>query len=658
MEGKQLDFNRPLLSVRRFSPTVSKAETENKRKTEKAFPRVPPVYKSELRSGPVRNPGTVPFVWEQSPGRPKYETKPQTFDPQHAPAAPRLPPGRPGRSLNADSHRQAFEATAVSHSETKSDLLGSQSAPLLDKNETEEISGDGTEETDVLGSEDDHEAYVDALEALSRSESFFLNCSVSGVSGLDGPDIKQWGTSSTDQQTRDFMMGRFLPAAKAMASETPQYSTRKQPVPQEQPRTASKLLTMEKRHPFNEGRRLTNVPHCPHCNGEEETEEEDGMRKQIQAPMLSSNMTKVRSSHAVYCPENGNEHNQDDIHKQASIHVLQTKGMQNEQKSQSNKIHCRSYEKELDGSSLYKRLQGNVPLPYKDKFSIPTITEEKGFLGIPEKSKDSVANSCVNGGKVFREFLTSESDEWESASSSPLVEKTLYIDSEHMLKPQVSNSSSSDMKGINEHRRDDVTRNGEVEETTSTYSSFQEDELGTAARDKENMLSKSLESANSGLISLSDRSMHDIKMVSMNSKHNQDLTDISTSEESLKVDPLNMQSKKVGDDVDSNLEKQLLHMKLSDEEISKGCSVQKSQLPLPLPLPKSPSESWLKRALPAVSTKHTASRSSLGLNLHPRVEASKIESPDSKWETIVKTAKVQHGHLRYSEELLSTIPEV
>ncbi|WCJ24827.1 hypothetical protein M5689_006758 [Euphorbia peplus] len=582
MEGKQLDFNRPLLSVRRFSPAVSTSEAENKRKPENVFPRAPPVYKSELRSGPVRNPGTVPFVWEQSPGRPKYETKPQTFDRHHAPAIPRLPPGRPGRTLNADKQAlEALEASEAPHSETKSGPLGSQNAPLLEKTVIkEESSGDGTGETDGLGLEDDQEAYVDAMDALSRSESFFLNCSVSGVSGLDCPDLKQWGTSSTDQQTRDFMMGRFLPAAKAMASETPQYSSKKHhPISQEQ---TSKLLTMEKWHPFSEGRRFSS--NLPHCKGEEVREDED------------------------------------DIKKQASILVVQPKGVQNERKRQLDKISFRGYGKELHGSSLYKRLQGNAPLHCRDKLSAPSIHEEKGLLGIPENSKDSGVNSAKSG-MLFKEFLAAESDEWESASSSPLVEKTLYIDSVHMPKPQ----------GINEHNRDGVTSNGEVEETGFAYSSFQDDD---PPANKENTLSKSLETG-------------DIKMVSMKFKNNQDLRDFSTSKASPKMEI-------VRHDVGSNLENQLLHMKLSDEEISKCHSVQKSQvpLPLPLPLPKSPSESWLKRALPSVSTKLTGSR------LHPRVEASKTESPDSKWETIVKTAKVQHGHLRYSEELLSTIPEV
>lgn len=65
---------------------------------------------------------------------------------------------------------------------------------------------------------------------MSHTESFSMNCSVSGVSGLDNFDAKKFGTFSTDQQTREFMMNRFLPAAKAMTIQPSQYSSKKQSV--------------------------------------------------------------------------------------------------------------------------------------------------------------------------------------------------------------------------------------------------------------------------------------------------------------------------------------------------------------------------------------------------------------------------------------------
>ena len=71
--------------------------------------------------------------------------------------------------------------------------------------------------------------------------------------------------------------------------------------------------------------------------------------------------------------------------------------------------------------------------------------------------------------------------------------------------------------------------------------------------------------------------------------------------------------------------------------------------PLPPPLPKSPSESWLKHALLVVSSKHTFLGSSPGRHVYLIFQASKVQSPDMKWEIIVKASNMQHGHLRFSE---------
>ncbi|XP_048230221.1 uncharacterized protein LOC8258769 isoform X2 [Ricinus communis] len=710
MEEKQLDFNQPLLSVRRFSSTVSTIEADNKKKTENAFSKVPPLpkYKSELKSGPVRNPGTVPFVWERSPGKPKCEIKPQTVALQQPPMIPKLPPGR---MLNVERQglNKAPGGTAAGQCEARNGLLGSYGFSSSDRNVIkEESSREKMEKTDMSGSEDD-ETYVDALDTLSRSESFFLNCSISGVSGLDGPDMKPSGTFSTDPQTRDFMMGRFLPAAKAMASETPQHSTKKQPAAQEQPRQIKKTLGVEKYHPFNECRRQSDMPHCSQCSGVKEIEQEDddynyegpdnsspkvcglfprlclqnsfcllspvpGMRKQVQLPISLSHMTKVKPSYAACCTETMNEHDKDAVNKRGSVNALQAKGIVEDKielKSESNKKACRNDYQKLDGSYLYKRLQGNGTSPYHDKFSQSAVSEEKGFLGVPEKPKNSGArgfNAHAKGGKNFRELLANERNEWESAPASSLVEKTLYIDSVQMIKPQTSNSSSPDTKDLINCRRDDQDK--EIDGTATFDSSFQDIKNANSAYPKVNVLPESLDPTDSSLLSLSDKSMHDAQMPLVHLRHDQDLMAISVTPTSPKVygdgkidlesqlgkilsnlessiqDPIKMTRENVADNGKTDLKSQLC-TELGDQETPDSCY---TLHPLPPPLPKSPSESWLKRTLPAVSSKHTSLKSFPGMHAYPVVQAPKVQSPDLKWETIVKTSNVQCGHLRFSEE--------
>lgn len=234
MEDTQLNFNQPFLTVRRFSPAVASAEGQDKRRTDKLLPTIPPLppYKSELKSGPIRNPGTVPFIWEQCPGRPKNESLSRSQTSDCPPAAPKLPPGRIARVKQQDSEKTSDGVTGV-RSQARNMVLNSENARSSDEGAKKRET---TEEKGIAGSDYGDETYLDALDSFSRSESFFLNCSVSGLSGVDGSDMRLSGRFSRDPPARDFMMGRFLPAAQAMASEAPLHFIRKQSVAKDLPK--------------------------------------------------------------------------------------------------------------------------------------------------------------------------------------------------------------------------------------------------------------------------------------------------------------------------------------------------------------------------------------------------------------------------------------
>ncbi|KAK4255604.1 hypothetical protein QN277_008583 [Acacia crassicarpa] len=224
-EEKQLDFNQPFLSVRRYSPKVA-SEIEKKSKTRgNSLIRLLPLpdYKSDLKSGPVSHPGTVPFIWEHTPGRPKNEGKLPKLDVKQPPLTPNLPPGRASRIVKHQDSDQVSKGSSISSkSATKQKIL-------------KEL----VQENDSYDSDDGDETYQDALDTLSTAESYSMNCSASGLSVLDDQEETQpFGSfSSSDQRARDFMISRFLPAAKAIASESPQplYTSRKPPVAQEEP---------------------------------------------------------------------------------------------------------------------------------------------------------------------------------------------------------------------------------------------------------------------------------------------------------------------------------------------------------------------------------------------------------------------------------------
>nr|XP_043607830.1 uncharacterized protein LOC122579673 [Erigeron canadensis]XP_043607838.1 uncharacterized protein LOC122579673 [Erigeron canadensis] len=90
MEDKKLNFNRPLLSVRRVTSKEKDSKKKNLNSSAPAVLHPSPSTKSDMHSGPLRDPGSVPFVWEQSPGKPKDERKTH----KKHPIVPKLPPGR------------------------------------------------------------------------------------------------------------------------------------------------------------------------------------------------------------------------------------------------------------------------------------------------------------------------------------------------------------------------------------------------------------------------------------------------------------------------------------------------------------------------------------------------------------------------------------
>lgn len=252
MEKKQLNFNAPLLSVRKSGPILGPSEKVNK-KSEPIRQHSLPIKNSEWEQGEVTKPAAVPFLWEQIPGRPKGEGEGQTENSKRSSSAPRLPPGRVTdvrrnsgerptdqnmykfqwrnsgeRANDPNMYKSQRHNSGERPIDQNTHKPQSQVYPLNDhaallESLRESIYANGESDSESIG-----EAYSDALDALSQAESLSFNCSVSGLSGSELPNVKPSGTFLVDQQTRDFMMSRFLPAAKAVVIEIPQYIPRKQ----------------------------------------------------------------------------------------------------------------------------------------------------------------------------------------------------------------------------------------------------------------------------------------------------------------------------------------------------------------------------------------------------------------------------------------------
>ncbi|KAL4586348.1 hypothetical protein LXL04_010984 [Taraxacum kok-saghyz] len=230
MEDKRLNINQPLLSVRRHSPKASSQKNES-RKFGSYLPTMPPIepLKTEFKLSPLKNTGNIPFVWEHSPGRPKdHETNNQIPSMESPLGIPKLPPGRISKPKKKDPDH-ITTTTTEDHNHIHSSLQSVfQTESKFQRSKS--VKKERTPDTISSDEQDDsNETFMDALDTLSRGDqSSFYNCSTSGVNVNFTTTHDQSDMNRSDPKLRDFMMGRFLPAAKAMASEPPpQHSSRK-----------------------------------------------------------------------------------------------------------------------------------------------------------------------------------------------------------------------------------------------------------------------------------------------------------------------------------------------------------------------------------------------------------------------------------------------
>ncbi|CAO2171519.1 unnamed protein product [Urochloa humidicola] len=185
----------------------------------------PPAYKPDLKSGPVRRPGAVPFVWEQRPGQPKSvrtrraapPTPPREARPEEAGGG-----GTPYHDAVADIDLRAFHGSRATVAAAASREVAAVEA-TKEARKQEAVSVAAVLRTRDSDGEEEEERFSDALDTLSRTESFAMNCSVSGLSGAPDPGP----AGGAEPCAPGFMMDRFLPAAQAVAVGSPQYTFRK-----------------------------------------------------------------------------------------------------------------------------------------------------------------------------------------------------------------------------------------------------------------------------------------------------------------------------------------------------------------------------------------------------------------------------------------------
>ncbi|CAI9782069.1 unnamed protein product [Fraxinus pennsylvanica] len=477
MAKKQLDFNAPLLSARRFSSPTRSSEVVNKNSTGKSLPNRQnslPVCESDCEYGEVTKPAAVPFNWEKIPGRPKGEGKGPIHPPEEPSNTPRLPPGRVSGVIryNSGESPKLLSGRVSGFSRYNSgerlndpniNRTQIEAFPFNDHASLIEKLHESLNSRDDSDTESGEDAYSDALDKLSLTESGSLNYSVSGLSGYQGSEVKPSGTFSVDEQTRDFMMSRFLPAAKAVVLETPQYVVKKQQAVIEQPKPVKKVVSREPK-PLLEQYGSNIMSHYVQYSENVESEDDDlectvpvkksgkiwgifprfcvknslcllnplpGMKSKNHAPTSpAANVRRLtRNAHSGPIDKNVCHAN---YKKKFHSGVLSRDllEIENKLRSDSNQFSYSS-DSFKPGVSPSRQCRSRPISPYRNEAPKSPFHEGAGFLGVPKEienpSVNKVASSrkmCKANQDVFKNHIHKQG----SGSPGVAVEKTLYVD--------------------------------------------------------------------------------------------------------------------------------------------------------------------------------------------------------------------------------------
>ncbi|KAG6483565.1 uncharacterized protein LOC122014595 isoform X1 [Zingiber officinale] len=709
MEEKKMDLEAPLLSVRRFSAGPSASPTLLPEEEGEARPPPPrraslPYYKSDLKSGPVRVPGVVPFVWEQTPGLPKNGARSAVDSGGKVMKVPKLPPGRIQNGKGGNSFRDALApavkvgssvrtrkaVTFAPDAGTANSYESSEDVPKIVVDERvekiekenkvenadriempvktenmEEIEVEETVESEeriekaekvekklekqpVSASENhnkednvEEDAFSDALDTLSRSESFFMNCSVSGISGI--PDVAKFsGNFLKDPELRDFMIERFLPAAQAMSSDSPHYTFKKSAAP---PRAATKLLERvetsdpAKRPPIPLQKNYAYPEQYAKELEEEDTYDEDnedgedeecyddtghfpskgcGLLPQfcLKSSFCLLNPVpgmKVRGRHL---PSARGKSGSPQIKNVYPISLVQVEELSWEAVYGKKLGLEHSPQKEVIGklsesdtltadcsSAFGNSVATGGTTPDKNDGHPSTVHERKDSVGILSResncSKIDGSDAGEKSSGSYREI--NHSNQIGSESMSSLLDKTLRVDSGN--RPGSSDSKASSFYAVSDTRS--MMSSGEIGIDSWSRESI------VAGADKKNALQP-------------------------------EVTKVSMPISLFPSKRLNNGNMDVDDNRNRGNDSEPLHLKSG---INPLLSL------LPPPLPKSPSESWLSRTLPSVSSKNPTPQSLLGIQLQNRKQTVQTPSNDVKQETNIRPSRSRRRQIRFAEVL-------
>ncbi|KAI0492075.1 hypothetical protein KFK09_026340 [Dendrobium nobile] len=195
MEGKMLDLDAPLISVRRINASLASSKDAK-----------PQSRRGLLRSGHVEHGGAVPFIWEKMPGHPKENSSEIVGTVVGgSTAAPYISPDR----------------ILLKASRPKPNAVGTQMPITRSSDRSTEKLITETVGFNPADYGDEPDAFSDARDTLSCNESFSMRSGFTGLSACPSLTDSN-GQFFKDLQMEEYMIGRFLPASQAIVSGSSQ----------------------------------------------------------------------------------------------------------------------------------------------------------------------------------------------------------------------------------------------------------------------------------------------------------------------------------------------------------------------------------------------------------------------------------------------------
>ncbi|KAE8656375.1 Xylem bark cysteine peptidase 3 isoform 1 [Hibiscus syriacus] len=443
MEEGKLNFNAPLLSVRRLSSThCFSAGDKQKIVANSSYTRarILPSNNSDVSLVEVTEHVAVPFVWEQIPGKakggPQHEFQPD----KEASFIPEPPSGRVSHVIKYPVERDSRNQYVLrpQHS-MNDDVSGLQ------------CSNEGMNEKCILELEDEDDVYSDALDTLSTAKP-----SMAPDHPLEVREVASGYREPLVNQYESFIVPRSGVLRRTIRGLLPRLCFMNSvclfiPIPGLKVRTRSSISSNcdvakpGKTTSIKSGNQIVEKNGWDVCNNKSDS--------RVQSFRLPENKSDNEAQMRRLL--------EDKSESEVESHRLPEIG---------GKVSCRSsrFSSANDLQMVtwlpLKRPTGNARIPPYRREKPQSPFSGEGFLGMPKQAEKFKANMLVknsNSTKYSKELVPYQNNQQGSDSLSLAVEKTLYVDTVK-ISSSISNSS------------DTIVTNRMLEEPASVGSSLQD----------------------------------------------------------------------------------------------------------------------------------------------------------------------------------------